>query len=232
MKILLSWSSGKDSAWALHVLRQHYPDAVAGLLTTINEEADRVAMHGVRSSVLREQARAARLPLMTVPIPHPCSNEIYEQRMTAAVADALTQGYTHVAFGDLFLEDVRRYREDRLASTGLQPMFPLWGLPTAELAREMIGAGIEARITCIDTRVLPRDFAGRRFDLDLLAALPSGVDPCAERGEFHTCVLAGPMFDGRIDADVGEIVDRGDFVFADLVDAGSNHLRQGYGGPP
>ena len=217
MKILLSWSSGKDSAWALHALRQQYPGAVAGLLTTINEEADRVAMHGVRSSVLREQAHAARLPLMTVPLPHPCSNEIYEQRMATAVADALNHGYTHVAFGDLFLEDVRRYREERLAGTGLQPLFPLWGLPTAQLAREIIGAGVEARITCIDTRVLSRDVAGRRFDLDLLASLPPGVDPCAERGEFHTCVLAGPMFEGRIDAQLGEIVDRGDFVFADLV---------------
>jgi uncharacterized protein (TIGR00290 family) len=221
MKILLSWSSGKDSAWALHVLRQQYPDAVAGLLTTINEEADRVAMHGVRSSVLREQARAARLPLMTVPLPHSCSNEIYERRMATAVADALSHGYTHVAFGDLFLEDVRRYREERLGGTGLQPLFPLWGLPTASLAREMIAAGVEARITCIDTRVLSRDFAGRPFDLDLLAALPPGVDPCGERGEFHTCVLAGPMFDARIDVQVGEIVDREDFVFADLVNAGS-----------
>ena len=217
MKILLSWSSGKDSAWALHVLRQQQPGAVAGLLTTMNEEADRVAMHGVRSSVLCEQARAARLPLMTVPLPHPCANEAYEQRMATAVADALTQGYTHVAFGDLFLEDVRRYREERLTGTGLQPLFPLWGLPTAQLAREMIAAGVEARITCVDARVLPREFAGRRFDLDLLAALPAGADPCAERGEFHTCVLAGPMFDDRIHAHLGEIVDRGDFVFADLV---------------
>jgi uncharacterized protein (TIGR00290 family) len=216
MKILLSWSSGKDSAWALHTLRREHPGAVAGLLTTINEDADRVAMHGVRSSILREQARAAGLPVTTIQLPHPCSNEVYEQRMAAAVAEALSQGYTHVAFGDLFLEDVRRYREERLAGTGLQPLFPLWGRPTPELAREMIGAGLEARITCIDTRVLPRNFAGRRFDLELLASLPAGADPCAERGEFHTCVLAGPMFIDRIDADVGEIVQRGDFVFADL----------------
>ena len=217
MKILLSWSSGKDSAWALHVLRQQYPGAVAGLLTTINEEADRVAMHGVRSSLLREQARMAGLPVTTIPLPHPCSNEVYEERMATAVADALSNGFTHVAFGDLFLEDVRRYREERLAGTGLQPLFPLWGLPTAQLAREMIASGVEARITCVDTRVLPRELAGRRFDLDLLAALPAGVDPCAERGEFHTCVVGGPMFDSRIDVQVGETVERGDFVFADLV---------------
>lgn len=217
MKILLSWSSGKDSAWALHVLRQQYPGAVAGLLTTINEEADRVAMHGVRSSLLREQARVAGLPVTTIPLPHPCSNEVYEERMATAVADAVSNGFTHVAFGDLFLDDVRHYREERLAGTGLQPLFPLWGLPTAQLAREMIASGVEARITCVDTRVLPREFAGRRFDLDLLAALPAGVDPCAERGEFHTCVVGGPMFDSRIDVHVGETVERGDFVFADLV---------------
>ena len=216
MKVLLSWSSGKDSAWALHVLRQRYPGAVAGLLTTINEAADRVAMHGVRSSVLNEQARAAGLPLTTIPLPHPCSNEVYEQRMAAAVASAVAQGFTHCAFGDLFLEDVRRYREEHLAGTGLEPLFPLWGLPTAELAREMIAAGVDARITCVDTRVLPRSFAGRRFDLELLNDLPAGVDPCAERGEFHTCAVAGPMFDRRIDVEVGEVVDRGDFLFADL----------------
>lgn len=221
MRILLSWSSGKDSAWALHVLRQQHPGAVAGLLTTVNEEADRVAMHGVRSSVLRAQAEAAGLPVTVIPLPHLCSNEVYEQRMAAAVAGAVAQGFTHCAFGDLFLEDVRRYREEHLAGTGLQPLFPLWGLPTSQLAREMITAGVEARITCIDARVLPRAFAGRRFDLDLLRELPPGVDPCAERGEFHTCVLAGPMLHGRIDAEIGEIVDRGDFVFADLVDAGS-----------
>lgn len=217
MKILLSWSSGKDSAWALHVLRQQYPDAVAGLLTTINEEADRVAMHGVRSSLLRAQARAAGLRVTMISLPHPCSNEVYEQRMAAAVADAVSQGFTHVAFGDLFLEDVRRYREDRLTGTGLHPLFPLWGLPTPQLARDMIDAGVEARLTCVDTRVLPREFAGRRFDLDLLAALPAGVDPCAERGEFHTCVVGGPMFDSPIDVHVGETVERGDFVFADLI---------------
>ena len=219
MKVLLSWSSGKDSAWALHVLRQQYPGAVAGLLTTINEEADRVAMHGVRSSLLREQARAAGLPLTSIPLPNPCSNDVYEERMAAAVSHAVTQGFTHCAFGDLFLEDVRRYREEHLAGTGLEPLFPLWGLPTRELAHEMIEAGVEARLTCIDSRVLARQFAGRRFDHQLLADLPPTVDPCAERGEFHTCVVAGPMFNHRIAVAAGEIVERGDFVFADLVPA-------------
>jgi uncharacterized protein (TIGR00290 family) len=217
MKIVLSWSSGKDSAWALYTLRQQYPGAVAGLLTTINEDVDRVAMHGIRTSVLREQGLAAGLTVTTIPLPYPCSNSVYEERMAGAVAAALADGFTHVAFGDLFLEDVRRYREDRLSGTGLEPLFPLWGRPTAALAREMIHSGLDARITCVDTRVLPREFAGRRFDLELLRDLPADADPCAERGEFHTCALDGPMFSRRIDATVGEIVARGEFVFADVV---------------
>ena len=216
MKILVSWSSGKDSAWMLHVLNQQSPGSVAALLTTVNEAYDRVAMHGVRTSVLRAQADAARLPLITASIPSPCSNEIYEERMRAVVSEAVAAGFTHVAFGDLFLEDVRKYREDRLAGTGLQALFPLWSKPTAALAREMIAAGLEARLTCVDPRAVPADLAGRRFDLDLLAELPAGVDPCGERGEFHTCVLAGPMFSTRIEASAGEVVERDGFVFADL----------------
>ena len=216
MKILVSWSSGKDSAWMLHVLHRELPGAPAALLTTVAEAYDRVAMHGVRTSVLGAQAQAADLPLYTVDIPSPCSNEIYEDRMGAAVQRALAEGFTHVAFGDLFLEDVRRYREERLAGTGLQPLFPLWGKPTAALAQEMVVAGLEARLTCVDPRMLPADMAGRRFDRELLAELPAGVDPCGERGEFHTCVLAGPMFSRRIDVDVGACVERDGFVFADL----------------
>ena len=216
MKILVSWSSGKDSAWMLHVLRCDQAP-VAGLLTTVNEEADRVAMHGVRTSVLRAQASAAGLPLATIPLPHPCSNEVYEERMARAVGNAVRQGFTHVAFGDLFLEDVRRYREDRLAGSGLEPLFPLWQRDTSELAAEMLDGGLEARITCVDQRVLPAEFAGRRFDRAFLSELPAGTDPCGERGEFHSCVLAGPMFASRIDVESGEIVVRGDFVFADLV---------------
>jgi uncharacterized protein (TIGR00290 family) len=216
MKVLLSWSSGKDSAWALHVLQREAPGTVGALLTTVSEQYDRVSMHGVRSSVLRAQAEAAGLPLMTVPLPAPCSNEVYEERMAAAVRSALAGGFTHVAFGDLFLEDVRKYREDRLRDTGLEPLFPLWGLPTGALAGEMIGSGLEARITCLDPRVLNPGLAGRPFDAALLAELPATVDPCGERGEFHTCVLAGPMFSRRIDVGVGETVERDGFVFADL----------------
>ena len=215
MKILVSWSSGKDSAWMLHVLRSQAAP-VAGLLTTVNEEADRVAMHGVRTSILRAQAAAAALPLTIVPLPHPCSNDVYEERMAACVREAVTAGFTHVAFGDLFLEEVRRYREERLAGSGLQPLFPLWGRDTRDLSGEMLRAGLDARITCVDQRLLPREFAGRRYDAGLCAELPAGTDPCGERGEFHTCVLDGPMFVSRIDAEAGEIVIRGDFVFADL----------------
>ena len=216
MKVLLSWSSGKDSAWALHVLKQDGIN-VAGLLTTMNEEADRVAMHGVRRSVVEVQAEAAGLPLRLIPLPHPCSNEVYEERMAAAVRAAVADGFTHVAFGDLFLEDVRKYREDRLAGTGLLPLFPLWHRPTDLLALEMLDSGLHACLTCVDPRVLPKEFAGRRFDRQLLKELPHGTDPCGERGEFHTCVLAGPMFKHPLDAERGEIVERGDFVFADLV---------------
>jgi uncharacterized protein (TIGR00290 family) len=216
VKILASWSTGKDSAWMLHTLRQQGLQPGA-LLTTINESADRVSMHAVRRSVLEAQAGAAGLPLIAVSLPYPCTNEIYEQRMAAAVKDAVDRGFTHVAFGDLFLEDVRRYREERLAGTGLLPVFPLWGRPTSELAREMIDGGLEARITCVDPRILPASFAGRSFDSSLLDALPSGVDPCGERGEFHSCAIAGPMFDRRLDVAVGAVVERDGFVFCDLI---------------
>ena len=216
MKILLSWSSGKDSAWALHLLNVRYPEAVSALLTTVNEAVDRVAMHAVRRDVLAAQARAAGLPLRVVPIPHPCPNDVYEARMAAAVAAAVRDGFTHVAFGDLFLEDVRRYREDRLAGTGLAPMFPVWGIPTAQLADEMIGAGMQARLSCVDTRVLDARFVGRHFDRSLLDELPSGIDPCGENGEFHTCVCAGPMFAAPVDLELGETVTREPFIWADL----------------
>src|SRR3990172_6931790 len=212
MKILMSWSSGKDSAWAVHVVGKG-GKAPAALLTSINETADRVSMHAVRSDLLRAQADAAGLPLITVPLPFPCTNEFYEQRMGAAVRNAVAEGFSHGAFGDLFLEDVRRYREERLAGSGLTPLFPLWGLPTDGLARDIIAGGIEARITCLDPRVMPREFAGRAYDQALLDSLPEGVDPCAERGEFHTCVVNGPMFSTPVDAEVGETVERDGFVF-------------------
>ena len=217
MRILVSWSSGKDSAWMLHVLKQQYPGAVQGLLTTTNEAFDRVAMHAVRRSLLEAQAQAAGLPLHVVPLPWPCSNEEYERRMGAAVRAFVADGFTQVAFGDLFLEDVRRYREDRLADTGLTPLFPLWKTATtAELAREMIDGGLEARLTCVDPRVLDRSFAGRRFDAALLRDLPSEVDPCGERGEFHSFAYAGPMFSAPIAVTAGAVVERDGFVFCDL----------------
>jgi uncharacterized protein (TIGR00290 family) len=216
MKVLASWSSGKDSAWMVHVLRTELETPPAALLTTLNESADRVAMHAVRSEVLRAQADAAGLPLFTLPIPSPCTNETYEARMTAAVARAAAEGFTHIAFGDLFLEDVRRYREERLAATGLTPIFPLWGRPTDVLARDMLAAGLDAYVTCVDPRAVPRAIAGRRFDASLLSDLPAGTDPCGERGEFHTCAVAGPMFSTRIAVDVGATVERDGFVFTDL----------------
>jgi uncharacterized protein (TIGR00290 family) len=216
MKILLSWSSGKDSAWALHVLNQIHSGRVAALLTTINEAADRVAMHGIRRELLEAQAAATGLPLWPVQIPHPCSNEIYEDRMRDTCARAVREGFTHVAFGDLFLEDVRRYREERLAGTGLDPLFPLWGLSTPDLARHMIESGLRARVSVVDTRVLDASFAGRDFDAALLEALPPTIDPCGEKGEFHTFVYAGPMFRHSIDIEPGEVVSRDPFVFRDL----------------
>jgi uncharacterized protein (TIGR00290 family) len=216
-KALLSWSSGKDSAWSLHVLRQRGDVEVVGLLTTINEAFDRVAMHAVRADLLRVQAEAAGAPLWPVPIPWPCSNEVYEGAMRAAVDRARAEGITAIAFGDLFLEDIRRYREERLRDSGLAPMFPLWGLPTAELAREMIAGGLRARITCVDPEQLSADFAGREFDASLLADLPHTVDPCGERGEFHTFAYAGPMFARPLSIRSGEVVTRDGFVFADLL---------------
>ena len=216
MKILVSWSSGKDSAWMLHVLRQNGAGEVGALLTSVNETAGRVSMHGVREEILRAQADAAGLPLMTIPLPWPCSNEIYEARLRAAVDRAVAVGFTHVAFGDLFLEDVRTYREDRLAGTGLTPLFPLWERPTPALAREMIASGLRARLSCLDPRVMPRELIGAAFDERLLASLPSSVDPCGERGEFHTCVTAGPMFSSALRIEPGEVVEREGFLFGDL----------------
>jgi len=215
MKILVSWSSGKDSAWTLQTLRSEYPGSVAGLLTSLNETVDRVSMHAVRHDVLRAQAVAAGLPLYTIPLPYPCSNEVYEQRLRDAIARAVTAGFTHVAYGDLFLEDIRRYRETQMVGTGLEPLFPIWGRATGPLAREMVAAGVRARITCVNPRVMPREFAGQEF-AEVLDLLPEGVDPCGERGEFHTCVTAGPMFSAPLQITPGEVVERDGFVFADL----------------
>jgi uncharacterized protein (TIGR00290 family) len=216
MKVLVSWSSGKDSAWMLHKLQQDPAVEIGGLLTTMNEAFDRVAMHAVRRTLLEAQSRAAGVPLRTIPLPWPCSNEDYEARMRAAVSQAVDEGFTHVAFGDLFLEDVRRYREEKLAGTGLTPMFPLWGIPTPALAEEMVDGGLRAILTCVNPKCLDRSFAGRQFDRNLLRDLPEGVDPCGERGEFHSFAYGGPMYATQVEATAGDIVDRDGFVFADV----------------
>jgi uncharacterized protein (TIGR00290 family) len=213
---LVSWSSGKDSAWLVHVLRRLPGVEIGALLTTINRSAQRVAMHAVRVEVLEAQAKALALPLWQVPIPSPCPNDDYERAMAQAVERAVGEGFTHVAFGDLFLEDVRRYREERLAGTGLTPLFPLFGADTTALASEMVASGLGARITCVNPAVLDPSFAGREFDERLLADLPASIDPCGERGEFHRFAYRGPMFSRPIPVETGVIVEREGFVFADL----------------
>lgn len=216
-KVVLSWSSGKDSAWALSVLRARPDIEVVGLLCTVNAAVERVAMHAVRRELVLEQARATGLPLTEVRIPSPCTNAEYEAAMAEAVHREQARGVTAFAFGDLFLEDVRRYREERLASVGMRALFPLFGSDTARLAREMTAAGLRAIVTCVDPRVLDRSFAGRVWDDALLDALPAGVDPCGENGELHTFVFRGPMLDRSIDVRVGEVVERDGFVFADVL---------------
>lgn len=216
-KAWLAWSSGKDSAWSLHLVRQQGGMEVVALLTTVNQEYRRVAMHGVRQSLLEAQAAAAGLPLVKVEIPSPCPNEVYERAMAAAMERARAQGVTRVVFGDLFLEDIRKYREENLAKCRMTPVFPLWQKPTRELAKEMIAGGLRAYLTCVDPRKLDRRFAGRALDARLLAELPASVDPCGENGEFHTCVVAGPMFRAPIAVEAGEIVTRDGFVFADFL---------------
>jgi len=214
---MLSWSSGKDSAWALHLLRGDPHVECVGLFTTLNSEFDRIAMHAVRRALLEEQAAMIGLPLDIIPIPYPCPNEIYEAAMTAFVEEAKGRGVTHFAFGDLFLEDIRRYREEKLAGTGIDPLFPLWGVPTRSLAEEMVAGGLRAFITCIDPKQAPREWAGRLFDEAFVDAIPGGIDPCGERGEFHTFVCDGPMLRRRIEVVAGAIVERDGFVFADLI---------------
>lgn len=218
-RVLLSWSSGKDSAWALHALRRRGEVEIVGLVTTFNEAFGRVAMHGVRAELVQHQADAAGLPLWPVPLPWPCSNDEYEARMRAVVEKARSAGVTALAFGDLFLEDIRAYRVRQLAGTGIEPLFPVWGTPadTPALARAMIAVGFRATLACVDPRHLPPAFAGRAFDIGLLADLPTGVDPCGENGEFHTFCHAGPVFDRPIPIRVGDVVERDGFTFADLI---------------
>lgn len=228
-RVLVSWSSGKDSAWLLHVLRQQGALEIGGLLTTINEVFARVAMHGVRRSLVDAQAAAAGLPLRVVPLPWPCTNDVYEMHMSQAVRAAVAEGFTHIAFGDLFLEDVRSYREQRLAGSGLSPIFPLWGRDTGELAREMLNAGLRARIVCLDPRVVPRSLAGSEYNDAFLAALSDAgmIDPCGERGEFHTFAYAGPMFHTAVPHVVGETVERDGFLFSDVAPTRQRRLSPG-----
>jgi uncharacterized protein (TIGR00290 family) len=219
MKTLVSWSSGKDSAWMVHRLRQRGDIEIGALLTTINESAHRVAMHAVRVDVVKAQAESIGAPLWLVPIPSPCPNDVYERAMAAAVARAVAEGFTHAAFGDLFLEDIRRYREERLAGSGLTPLFPLFDVDpayTRRLSQEMIAAGVRARITCVNPKALDARFAGREYDAALVAELPASVDPCAERGEFHTCAYAGPMFRHPLSIETGITLERDGYVFTDL----------------
>jgi uncharacterized protein (TIGR00290 family) len=215
-RTLLSWSSGKDSAWALLVLRQQPDIRVVGLVTTLDETHGRVAMHAVRLELLRRQAEAVGLPLRIVNIPHPCSNARYEQAMREVLEEAHQRGIECMAFGDLFLQDIREYRETKLSGTGMTPLFPLWGLSTEELARQMIASGLRAVLTSVDPRQLSPEFAGREFDERLLAELPAQVDPCGERGEFHTFAYDGPMFVKPVEVEGGEIVERDGFIYADL----------------
>ena len=219
-KTLVSWSSGKDSAWTLYALGEQTDIEVVGLFTTVTSAFDRVAMHAVRTELLRAQARAVGLALTEIRIPFPCSDAEYANAMSAALTTAALDGVTAIAFGDLFLEDVRQFREDRMRGTGITPLFPLWGRPTHSLAREMVAAGLRARITCVDPKQLTASFAGRDFDAQLLDDLPASVDPCGERGEFHTFVYEGPMFQHPLRISTGEIVERDGFVFADVLKSG------------
>jgi uncharacterized protein (TIGR00290 family) len=218
-KVLLAWSSGKDSAWTLHALR-HQNIEISALLTTVNEAAGRVAMHGVRGELLEQQADAIGLPVWQIPLPFPCTNDEYEARMADACRRAVAEGYGSIAFGDLFLRDVRTYRERQLAGSGLTPAFPLWEIPTAILARDMIDAGLRARLSCIDSRQIDSSFAGREFDRALLSALPQSADPCGENGEFHTFVYDGPMFRRPLAIETGEVHKADGFIYTDLLCSG------------
>jgi uncharacterized protein (TIGR00290 family) len=216
-KALISWSSGKDSAFALHEVKRAGELEVVGAVTTVTETFGRVSIHGVRQEILQAQCEAAGLPTRIVPIPYPCPNVIYEARMAEAVARAVQEGITHIIFGDLFLADIKAYREQKLAGTGITPVFPLWLRPTLPLAHAMIASGMEAYLATVDLKKLPVEFAGRKFASELLADFPDGVDPCGENGEFHTCVVAGPMFSRRIPVMTGERVERDGYGYCDLV---------------
>jgi len=216
-KTLLSWSSGKDSAWTLHALRQRSDVEVVGLMTTVNQLYHRISIHAVRMELLQHQAEAAGLPLHLISLPHPCTNADYEAAMGTFISRAKREGVECMAFGDLFLADIREYREARLAGTGITPLFPLWQIPTAELAKQMIRGGLRAVTTCVNPQQLPASFAGREFNEQFLADLPADIDPCGERGEFHSFAFDGPMFRSAVRVEVGEICEREGFVYADLL---------------
>jgi uncharacterized protein (TIGR00290 family) len=215
-RVALSWSSGKDSAWALYLLKQSLDVEVGALITTFNGAADRVAMHAVRRRLVEEQAARAGIPLWPVELPWPCSNTVYDDLMAGVCRRAVAEGASAIAFGDLFLADIREYRERQLQGSGLEPLFPLWGLPTGELAAAMIRSGLKAKVTCIDPKKLDRDYAGRDFDFSFISDLPPTVDPCGENGEFHTFVYDAPVFSAPINVQAGEIVEREGFIFADI----------------
>jgi uncharacterized protein (TIGR00290 family) len=216
-KTLLSWSSGKDSAWALYVLRQDPTIEVVGLFSVLNERFNRVSMHSTRAELLRRQAEAACLALDTIGLPDPCTNEQCDAIMAEFVVGIAAKGIQSIAFGDLFLEDVRQYRERQLRGTGIEPLFPLWKIPTVNLAEEMLDAGLEAYISSVDLKKLPAGFAGRLWSRDLLKEFPRAVDSCGENGEFHTVIVGGPMFEKRIGVDVGDVVHRDGFAYADII---------------
>ncbi|MBI1942738.1 MAG: adenine nucleotide alpha hydrolase [Betaproteobacteria bacterium] len=216
-RTLLAWSSGKDSAWSLHLLRRASDVEVAGLFTTVVQGSGRVAVHEVRTELLEAQSASLGLPVHRIPIPHPCPNAVYEAAIAVFIAQAIREGVTHVAFGDLFLEDIRRYRERQFAGSGVELLFPLWELPTRALAQEMTESGLRAWITCVDPRQAPREWAGALFDRDFVRRIPEGVDACGERGEFHTFAFAGPMFRKPLATRAGEIFERDGFVYADVL---------------
>jgi uncharacterized protein (TIGR00290 family) len=230
-KTILSWSSGKDSAWALHVLQQDPNFDVAGLFCTVNSAFNRVVMHAVRVDLLERQAKSAGLPLDIIPIPYPCSDSEYDDAMAAFIRIKKKEDVECFAFGDLFLDDVRKYREDRLKGTGIAPVFPIWGIPTKELSRKMLAGGLRAMITCIDPKHLSDEFAGREYDEFFLNDLPAGIDPCGENGEFHSFAFDGPMFQNPIGIGLGDIVHRDGFVFADILPDGVQY-PEGLGSAP
>lgn len=217
-EVLLSWSSGKDSAWAYGLLAERADVRVTGLVTTFNGAAERVAMHAVRRRLVEAQAERLGLPLWSYDLPAPCSNEDYEAVMKQVWARARESGVGGVAFGDLFLRDIREYRERQMVGSGLRAIFPVWNVPTRALAEQMIDAGVQAKVTCVDLSKLDASFAGREFDRALLADLPDGVDPCGENGEFHTFVYDSPVFSRAIAVSVGELVVRDGFCFADVLE--------------